>query len=182
MGAMLSLALLLGSGACPRASAQETRQLTIVDLAAPVLSGSTNDWLNTGGKKLTFEPGRVYIVEFWTFGCINCQRNLPAYARWQKRFANEKVTIIGVHTPETEEEKKSENVIRRVKELGITYPVLLDQAADNWNRWRQEIWPTVLLIDKRGHVRYRWVGELDWRHAGGEEKMAWFINRLLKEE
>ncbi len=152
------------------------------DLAAPKLTGGTSDWLNTGGKKLEFNKGAVYIVEFWTFGCINCQRNLPAYTRWQKRFGKQDVVIIGVHTPETDDEKKSENVIKRVKELGITYPVLLDQNGENWNRWEQQVWPTVYLIDKRGHARFRWVGELDWKHAGGEETMARRIDMLLKEK
>lgn len=86
-----------------------------------------------------------------------------------------------MHTPETDEEKVSSNVIRRVKQLGITYPILLDQKGKNWNRWGQQFWPTVYLIDKRGHVRYRWEGELEYQNAGGEAQMAEKINELLSE-
>ena len=89
--------------------------------------------------------------------------------------------MIGVHTPETDAEKKAENVRERVKKLGITYPVLLDQRAENWGRWRQQIWPTVYLVDKRGNVRYRWVGELEWQKAGGEERMTKCLEYLLRE-
>jgi thiol-disulfide isomerase/thioredoxin len=163
------------------AHGQEGAQPAAFDLPAPAFAGSPQDWLNTEGKALSLEKGRVYVVEFWTFGCINCQRNLPAYARWQKRFARNTFTLIGVHTPETAAEKKRENVLAQVTKLEITYPVLLDLGATNWNRWRQAVWPTVFLVDKRGHVRYRWLGELDWQHAGGEAKMASRIEQLLQE-
>jgi thiol-disulfide isomerase/thioredoxin len=151
------------------------------NLPAPPLAGEPRDWLNTGGKKLDYQKGRVYVVEFWTYGCINCQRNLPGYARWQKKFAGRNVTIIGIHTPETDAEKKRENVIEQVKKLGIAYPVLLDQERTNWQRWKQQIWPTVYLVDKHGQVRYRWLGELHWEQAGGEKKLADCIEQLLRE-
>jgi thiol-disulfide isomerase/thioredoxin len=151
------------------------------NLAAPLLAGEARDWLNTDGKSLTFQKGQVYVVEFWTFGCVNCQRNLPSYARWQKTFAKEKFTIIGIHTPETEAEKKRENVIQQVKKLGITYPVLLDDKMTNWNRWEQRVWPAIYLVDKRGRARFRWLGELEWKDAGGGEKMRACIEKLLRE-
>lgn len=174
----LSLGALTATG-----TAQPSRPLQpfSLNLPAPKLDGRTEDWLNTGGKRLEFERGRVYVVEFWTFGCINCLRNLPAYGRWQQRFAKQKLTIIGVHTPETEEEKNADNVREKVRKLGITYPVLLDQDQVNWQRWQQQIWPAVYLVDKRGHVRFRWLGELEWERAGGEAKMARSIERLLAE-
>jgi hypothetical protein len=74
------------------------------------------------------------------------------------------------------------NVVKRVKQLGITYPILLDQKGLNWSRWDQQVWPTVYLIDKRGRARYRWDGELDWEHAGGEEIMAGLVDQLLREK
>lgn len=89
--------------------------------------------------------------------------------------------LIGVHTPETDEEKRESNVARHVKKLGITYPVLLDAKAENWSRWGQQYWPTVYLIDRRGHVRYRWAGELEYQGAGGEAIMAKHIEELLNE-
>jgi len=89
---------------------------------------------------------------------------------------------VGVHTPETPAERVTANVVRRVKQIGITYPVLLDTQGTNWQRWGQQYWPTVYLIDKHGRVRYRWVGELEYNHAGGEAQMAGLIQGLLKEK
>jgi len=86
-----------------------------------------------------------------------------------------------VHTPETSAEKVTENVVRKVKELGITYPVLVDEKAENWRRWEQSWWPTVYLIDRKGVARYRWAGELDWEGAGGERQMGRAIDQLLAE-
>jgi hypothetical protein len=169
--------LLFLVGAC----AAEEKQFCAMDLPAPLLVGRTNDWLNTGAKALTLERGRVYVVEFWTFGCINCQRNLAGYERWQRRFAKDRFELIGIHTPETEAEKRRENVVRQVAKLGITYPILLDTEGSNWRQWRQAIWPTVFLVDKRVQVRYRWIGELGWQGARGEELMAGYIERLLRE-
>jgi thiol-disulfide isomerase/thioredoxin len=159
-----------------------TRDGSLVTLFHPVpaLTGEASLWLNTD-KPITFEKGKVYVVHFWTFGCINCKRNLPAYDRWVKHFGKD-VTFIGVHTPETESEKKFENVKDAVKRYGITYPVLFDPKSENWNRWQQQWWPTVYLIDKQGRVRYYWMGELEWQNAGGEAKMRRFINQLLQEK
>jgi len=112
---------------------------------------------------------------------VNCQRNLPSYGRWQKEFEKESVEIIGIHTPETPSERIPENVERKVKELKITYPVLLDTEAENWKRWGQQWWPTVYLLDAQGRVRYRWLGELEYEGAGGEARMGSFIKRLLAE-
>lgn len=158
-----------------------TAQPTVLLLPAPKLEGRSDDWLNTDGQRQSFERGRVYVVEFWTYGCVNCQRNLPAYADWQRQFANQPFTILGVHTPETEAEKDRKKVREQVREWEITYPVLLDPDRVNWNRWQQQIWPAIYLVDKRGCVRYRWLGELGWNGAQGGQIMARCIKRLLAE-
>ncbi|MCX6914452.1 MAG: redoxin domain-containing protein [Verrucomicrobiota bacterium] len=150
-------------------------------VVAPELTGDS--WLNLPkGSRLSIAilKGRVTIVHFWTFGCINCKRNLPAYSRWWKRFADKGVVVIGIHTPETEAERDPANVAKKVKELGIGYPVLLDAEHQNWNRWQQRIWPAIYLIDKQGRVRYLWEGELEYQNAGGEAKMTRLIVELLK--
>jgi peroxiredoxin len=149
--------------------------------AAPELTGDS--WLNVPkGTKLSLaaRTGKVTIVHFWTFGCINCKRNLAAYDRWWRRFAEKGVVVIGIHTPETEAERDPANVARKVKELGISYPVLLDSDHQNWNRWQQRIWPAIYLIDKQGRTRYLWEGELEYQKAGGEVKMTQLIMDLLK--
>jgi thiol-disulfide isomerase/thioredoxin len=172
---------LIGVGVAQRLSSAQVPYAMVVP--APELVGGP--WLNTPDNKpikLADRKGKVTIVEFWTFGCINCQRNLPAYARWHKKYADKGVAIIGVHTPETESEKVWDNVQKKVKELGITYPVLFDLKSENWKNWKQHFWPTVYLIDKKGRVRYGWEGELDWKGAGGEAKMAARIDLLLDEK
>jgi thiol-disulfide isomerase/thioredoxin len=142
--------------------------------------GST--WVNASRPiTLASRKGKVTIVEFWTFGCINCRRNLPAYARWSREFASNDVAVIGVHTPETPSEAVESNVQREVKRLGIDYPILLDNEQINWNHWRQEFWPTVYVIDKRGTIRYRWEGELEYNNAGGTKKIAELVTQLLAE-
>jgi thiol-disulfide isomerase/thioredoxin len=169
-------ALLLLPKASP-VSAQKT-----LNEPAPELVGTS--WLNTpDGKPLTLASrrGKVTIVHFWTFGCINCKRNLPSYERWQRRYRKYDVEIIGVHTPETPGERSEATVAAQVKKLGITYPILIDSKSENWKRWRQEWWPTVYLIDKAGRVRYGWAGELDYKGASGEAKMIRLIDALRKE-
>lgn len=158
------------------------RQFDTGNVKPPELVGT--DWINTpDGKPITLasRKGKVTVVEFWTFGCINCQRNLPVYARWQKTFQKKSVEIIGIHTPETEEEKNPDNVRKSVKRLNITYPILLDTKGENWKGWAQQWWPTVWLVDKNGKVRYRWQGELAWKGADGERIMARKIQELLDE-
>jgi thiol-disulfide isomerase/thioredoxin len=142
-------------------------------------------WINTAGSRainLAGRRGKVTIVEFWTFACGNCLANLSAYANWQKQFADNDVVVIGVHTPETESERVTANVARRVKQLGVTYPILVDREHENWDRWQVEAWPTVYLVDKGGRIRYRWVGELNYRNAGGETKLRRRVEQLLKED
>jgi thiol-disulfide isomerase/thioredoxin len=153
-----------------------------LNLPSPELIGGL--WINTDGGKaisLAGRRGKVTIVEFWTFSCGNCLANLPAYANWQKQFADKDVVVIGAHTPETEFERITANVVRRVRQLRVTYPILIDREHENWSRWQVEAWPTVYLVDKDGRIRYRWVGELNYRNAAGEAKMGKRIERLLNE-
>jgi thiol-disulfide isomerase/thioredoxin len=174
---LLALALV---GSVQAVHADQTIELK---MAPPALVGGP--WLNTPQNKpitLASRKGKVTVVEFWNFGCINCRHNLPFYAGWQKRFAKDDVAIIGIHTPETDGERSPAKVMQRVKDLGITYPILLDQKGTNWNRWDQQFWPTVYLIDKQGRIRYRWDGELEYQHAGGEAIMAQHIEELLREK
>ncbi len=151
-------------------------------MPAPELTGKL--WLNLpsgSALSLASRKGKVTILHFWTYGCINCRRNLPAYDRWHKRFASKGVLVIGIHSPETEAERNPSNVEKKVKELGIAYPVLVDSERQNWNRWQQRAWPAICLIDKQGRVRYGWEGELEYRGAGGEAKMTRLVEALLKE-
>ncbi len=166
----------------PHAQMQEKpKPLVLLDLPAPALIGTSADWLNTGGKPETFERGRVYAVHFYAFGCGNCKKNLPVYTKWQQMGEGLPFTVIGIHTPETEKEKNPANTAEEAKKQGMTYPLLIDGKAANWKRWQQQMWPTVYLVDKRGHVRAYWVGELEWQGAGGTRVMEELIGQLLRE-
>ncbi len=170
-------ALLLG-GAFWRHKPEASANPIKMDKTAPELVGTS--WLNTqGNKPITLESrkGKVTIVEFWTFACSNCQANLPAYASWYQRFNRQGVELIGVHTPELAQERDPKNVAAFIKKNNIAYPVLIDGENKNWQRWNQQYWPTVYLIDKQGKIRYQWVGELQ----GGDKKMTELIADLVNE-
>jgi thiol-disulfide isomerase/thioredoxin len=171
------VALALGLGA-----AGQTGLAQPIGPPAPELVGDA--WLNvTNGARLTLasRKGKVTVVEFWTFDCINCQHNLPYYHQWRRRFGARGLEIIGIHTPETVTEHDPANVARKVKELGIDYPVLLDPDRVNWDRWQQKVWPSIYLVDRQGRVRYCWDGELEYEGADGNSKMTELIENLLKE-
>ncbi|HNR36226.1 MAG TPA: redoxin domain-containing protein [Candidatus Hydrogenedentes bacterium] len=181
---VIAALIVFGASLDQKSHAQAFEQpgaLATLDLPMPELAGAPADWINTGGRRFVFEPGRVHVVHFWTYGCINCKRNLPAYGQWQRKYAKAPLTVVGVHTPESEKEKDPKNVAQETRKLGITYPVLMDIHAVNWKRWEQQVWPTVYLVDKRGHVRAYWVGELEWQGAGGTRIMERLIEELLRE-
>lgn len=128
---------------------------------APALTGITS-WLNTpGDKPLTLAglEGRVVLVDFWTYSCINCQRTLPHLEAWDKAYRGAGLTIIGVHTPEFAFEKVRGNVRSNLAELGVSYPVALDDDYGTWNAYGNQYWPAEYLIDAEGTVRHVEFGE-----------------------
>ncbi len=139
-------------------------------------------WINTESLTLRELRGKVVVVHFWAFGCINCIRNLPHYQAWYERFPPQQVTIVGIHTPETESERSLDNLRRKVEEYKISYPVAFDAKSENWKAWANSMWPSVYLIDKQGHVRQWWYGELNWQGANGEESMRGKIQELIDEK
>src|SRR4029077_7551001 len=115
--------------------------------------------------------GRVVVLHFWTFGCINCQHNFPSLKACQDEFSKKGGTIIGVHTPETARERNIDNVRRSVADNGLKYPIVFDKEGKIWKAWGNRWWPSTYLIDKQGFVRYRWDGELNWKKTKGEPVM-----------
>ena len=178
------LALLMGGMTAQvlRPVAAEESNPISQNTAAPELVGTT--WINAPGvrPKLSAQKGRVTLLHFWTHGCINCKRNLPAYNQLYKKYKGQGVTFLSVHTPETRGEMALSGVRQSVRHFGIAYPVLIDNKGTNWDRWHQEFWPTVYLIDKQGRVRYRWEGELEIDHQDGTHKLAALIEKLQKEK
>ncbi|MGA2757803.1 MAG: cytochrome c biogenesis protein CcdA [Solirubrobacteraceae bacterium] len=131
---------------------------------APQFVG-TEDWFNTPGDRpltLTALRGRVVLIDFWTYTCINCIRTLPYLEAWNARYASKGLTIVGVESPEFQFEKDAGNVENAIKQFGIRYPVVQDNNLDTWNAWANEYWPADYLIDKTGQVRYATFGEGDY--------------------
>ena len=131
---------------------------------APGFTG-TERWFNTPrGRPLPLASlrGRVVLVDFWTYTCINCLRTLPYLEAWDGRYRRAGLTIVGVHTPEFGFEHDASNVERAVGRLGIRYPVVQDNARATWDAYGNEYWPADYLIDARGRVRYTSIGEGDY--------------------
>ena len=126
---------------------------------APKLIGSGDDWLNTNGKPLQLEKGKVYLVDFFEYTCVNCLRTLPYLQEWNKRYAKDGLVIIGIHTPEFDFAKDKANVAQAVKRLGITWPVVVDSQYANWNAYRNSFWPRKYFVDAKGRIIADHAGE-----------------------
>jgi thiol-disulfide isomerase/thioredoxin len=109
--------------------------------------------------------GRVVLVDFWTYTCINCLRTLPYVKAWDARYRRQGLTIVGVHTPEFAFERKDSNVGDAIGRQGIRYPVVQDNAYGTWNAFGNQAWPAKYLIDARGKVRYVHLGEGDYEQT-----------------
>lgn len=173
VGFVAAIALLIGY--VINVSGEEPRPIE-----APALS-QVGPWFNSQGLELKDLRGKVVVVHFWTFGCINCQRNLPYYNAWQKDFADEPFVILGVHTPELKHEADSTAVAEQIKQREIHYPVAVDAKKATWQAYNNRYWPAIYLIDKQGRIRQRWEGELEFNNAGGDKKMRALIKELLAE-
>ena len=141
---------------------------------APELA--TGEWINSGPLKLNDLRGRVVLIEFWTFGCVNCRNTLPFVKSWDDRYREKGLTVIGVHSPEFDEEKNVENLRHAVSSLGIHYPVVTDNDYQTWKAYKVEAWPTLFLLDKQGRIRWTHVGE------GAYEETERLIQKLLAEK
>ncbi len=139
-------------------------------------------WINTEALKLDDLRGKVVALHFYAFGCINCVRNFPHYKAWHRDYADKGLVVLGVHTPETAAERDVAAVRRRAAEAGLAFPIAVDARGKTWTAWANRMWPSVYLIDKQGHVRRWWYGELNWKGAQGEKLLRAKIEELLAEK
>jgi thiol-disulfide isomerase/thioredoxin len=140
----------------------------------PDLSGATS-WLNSPPLNREQLKGKVVLVDFWTYSCINCLRSVPYLRAWDARYRASGLVIIGVHTPEFDFEQDPAKIQRAVRKFGITYPVAVDSEHRIWNAFHNQYWPAHYFIDATGKVRYHHFGEGNY-----EESERW-IQELLKE-
>jgi cytochrome c biogenesis protein CcdA/thiol-disulfide isomerase/thioredoxin len=125
---------------------------------APEFAG-VQEWINSKPLTLAGLRGKVVLIDFWTYSCINCLRTLPHLKAWYATYAPKGLVIVGVHTPEFAFEHDPGNVREETKQLVVRYPVELDGDYGTWNAWSNQYWPAEYLIDKRGHVRHAHFGE-----------------------
>ena len=142
---------------------------------APKLVGTGADWINTDGKPLQIEKGKVYIVDFWEYTCVNCIRTFPYLKEWNRKYAKDGLVIIGVHTPEFKFAKDRANVANAVKKYDITWPVVNDSAYNNWQAFRNSFWPRKYFVNSKGEIVADHAGE------GGYAESEELIQKLLKE-
>jgi thiol-disulfide isomerase/thioredoxin len=131
---------------------------------APELQG-TGRWFNSPPLTMRSLRGRVVLVDFWTYTCINCLRTLPYVKAWDERYRADGLTIVGVHTPEFAFEKQASNVQRAIADEGLRYPVVQDNDFGTWNAFTNQGWPSKFLVDATGKVRYAHLGEGEYEET-----------------
>jgi thiol-disulfide isomerase/thioredoxin len=159
----------------------DTVKLGHTSYKAPDLIGDSKTWLNSPPLDASVLRDRVLVVHYFAFGCSNCIHNYPTYREWQDKLAGKDVQLIGIHTPETQNEHNVETLKTKLKNESLKFPVIVDNEKANWNAWGNSMWPTVYVIDRRGYLRTFWQGELKWQGATGDKQMLQTIEQLLAE-
>lgn len=159
----------------PGASAADPVPGTSISAAplAPEFQG-INHWINSAPLTMSQLRGKVVLVDFWTYSCINCVHVIPHVKELHQRYKDQGLVVVGVHTPEYGFEKIRGNVEDAVKRFGIEYPVAQDNGYDTWEAYNNRYWPALYLIDREGHVVYHHFGE--GNYAETEDK----VRSLLK--
>ena len=122
-------------------------------------------WFNSQPLTLQELHGKVVLVDFWTFDCINCLNHMPYVQAWHEKYKDQGLVVVGVHTPEFAFEKSSKNVQDAIKRLQIKHAVAQDNSYATWKAFNNQAWPAVYLIDKQGHVVYSHYGEGSYAHT-----------------
>lgn len=128
---------------------------------APEFAGIDN-WINSAPLSLQGLRGKVVLVDFWTYDCINCQHVLPYVKDWHRKYKDQGLVVVGVHTPEYGFERNLNNLKGAVQRNGIAFPVAQDNRYATWNAYDNRFWPAFYLVDKRGEVVYSHFGEGDY--------------------
>ncbi|MEI6326865.1 MAG: cytochrome c biogenesis protein DipZ [Candidatus Roizmanbacteria bacterium] len=142
-------------------------------LAPEIIPGG--EWFNTKPLTLAELKGKVVMVDFWTYTCINCQRTLPFVKEWWRKYQDKGLVIIGVHAPEFEFEKDKNNLAQAIKDFKLTYPIVQDNDFSTWRAYDNHYWPAKYIIDRDGYIRHTHFGE------GEYDKTEEVIQELLKE-
>jgi cytochrome c biogenesis protein CcdA/thiol-disulfide isomerase/thioredoxin len=158
----------------PAESRQPGANISSKTLAMPPLAGATQ-WFNSPPLTGEMLRGKVVLVDFWTYSCINCLRTLPYLKAWNEKYRDQGLVIVGVHAPEFAFEKDQHNVEQAIRDLGITYPVAMDNQFAIWNAYKNQYWPAHYLVDAQGQIRDQHFGE------GAYQETEQMIQALLRE-
>ena len=142
--------------------------------STPPIGGATA-WLNVPAQGTPELRGKVILIQFWTYTCVNWRRTLPYVRAWSARYRDQNLLVIGVHTPEFDFEENLDNVRAALKEMHIDYPIAVDSRRVIWDAFHNVYWPALYLIDARGKIRYSQFGEGEYAHTERE------IQKLLAE-
>lgn len=175
LGIVTALVVAAAGAMSVASRADDVSHLAAVHGTAPEYTG-IDHWLNSPPLTMRELRGKVVLVDFWTYGCINCFHTLPHVNDWDQRYRGKGLAIIGVHTPEFPNEHVTASVKDAIERYGIHFPVAQDNEYATWNAYGNQYWPAFYLIDKKGHVVYTHVGEGDY-----EQTEAW-IEKLLAEK
>ncbi|MEE9304198.1 MAG: redoxin family protein [Thiotrichaceae bacterium] len=147
------------------------------ELQAPEFTHhSAEDWINSKPLKLTDLKGKVILLDIWTFECWNCYRSFPWLNALEKEFADKDFQVIGIHTPEFKHEHDRKRVAAKIKEFELHHPVMMDNDFSYWKALNNRYWPAYYLIDKKGKIRAKFIGET---HQGDSNAEA--INAAIKQ-
>jgi thiol-disulfide isomerase/thioredoxin len=168
------IALCLIGAAAPGLGAEAAPvQMAAAQGSAPDFAGLGN-WFNSAPLSIADLRGKVVLVNFWTYGCVNCVNTLPHVTELYARYKDRGFVVIGIHTPEFPFEKSAGNVQAALKRHGITYPVAQDNDSRTWNAYGNRYWPAQYIVDQGGHIVYQHDGE------GQYEQIDRTIKTLLK--
>ncbi|WP_198083097.1 cytochrome c biogenesis protein DipZ [Variovorax sp. E3] len=169
-----STVMMAGSNAMMAAAADKGASALPVEGQGPSLDGAVQ-WLNSPPLTMEALRGKVVLIDFWTYSCINCLRALPYVQAWAKKYQDKGLVVIGVHAPEFAFEKDIGNVRQAVKDLKVDYPVAVDNNYAIWRAFKNEYWPAHYFIDAQGRIRHHHFGE------GEYDKSEQVIQQLLAE-
>jgi thiol-disulfide isomerase/thioredoxin len=176
--ALVGLGLALGLTLAPT-EAQESS--VVLNSTAPgwTLGGQ---WLNSKPLSPKDLRGKVVLVNFWVYSCINCHNSLPTLKAWYKKYQDQGLEIIGIHTPEFESDKPLANVQAALKRDGVNWPVMQDNQSKTWASYNNQYWPAFYLIDRQGIVRQYHAGEISERYPQAIPGLEAGLQRLLAEK
>jgi thiol-disulfide isomerase/thioredoxin len=163
-----ALTTLIASPVANAADSSSTDQLN-KRTTAPEFTG-IDKWLNSDPLTIQQLRGKVVLVDFWTYTCINCIHVLPYVKSWNQKYRDQGLVVVGVHTPEYPFERDTDKVKAAIKLFDISYPVAQDNSYATWRAYDNQYWPAFYLVDKKGHVVYTHFGEGDYEQTEAKIK------------